>query len=314
MSIILNMISIKNIITLSKHTDLTESLALSHDEQVLMSAGRDGNLLCWDTISHDIIHSWCPYNGFELYHADMSGNSRFALACFGQYKEIHVIDMTTKQSFFVPLLEHCTFPLFGVDNSIISFTKNLVYKIDITGHNGINFIFRADSRINTFQISRSRKNIIISTRKNTIHLLDALSGFPRAVIPKKYSKIAFISVSDDDSWLVIGDKQANCIDVWRLCMDKSQVLLTLVASHSSVHKWCENIFECEYFNLVSQDNAYVCGTLTPLIYIDFTHQKAQVIDKEIGYVASIAINKNMKKIYIPLTSESLGTLGIVSYT
>ena len=307
------MISIKKIVELSEHTDLVDSLEFIRSKRILTSAGRDGNLFCWDTVSYKTIFSWCPYEGFELYHATTSYDGRFTLACFSQYKEAHVVDRMSNRSVFVPLLEHCTFPLFGPDNSILSYSKNIIYKIDVFGHDGIDIIFRADSKIDTFQLSTSKTIIVCTTRKNTVYIIDALTGRLKTILPKLYTKIAFISISDNGSLVAVGDKHADCIDVWHIDINSHSPQIR-TTTYSNVQSWCDSVFRCGHFNLINSKSAFICSVLTPLIYIDCSLQKSQLLDKEIGYVENIAVDKYRKIIYMPLASKSLGTLGVISYT
>ncbi|MDR1268663.1 MAG: hypothetical protein LBK82_03990, partial [Planctomycetaceae bacterium] len=202
------MIFFKQVKILKGHADIIESLVFSCNHNSLLSAGHDGKLLLWDTKLRKSYFSWLPYDGIELYHADLSEDTRFVLACFSQYKEVKVYDRISKQIFCIPLLEYCQCPRFSNQNtSVISHTNRFVYQIDFCNHSGVKCLFKPDSKIKFFYLFKSRKSILISTQRGIVYILDTQTGLPIAIIPHTYSNITFVSVSADDSLVFIGDKK-----------------------------------------------------------------------------------------------------------
>ncbi|MDR0390549.1 MAG: WD40 domain-containing protein [Planctomycetaceae bacterium] len=313
---------------LDSHTDLVESLVLSRKHGVLMSAGRDGKLLLWDTVGLACkpFFSWAPYNGIELYHSDVSNDLRFVLCCFSQYKEAMVYDRTLQHKFCVPLLEHCQLPCFASDNnSIVSHNNKIVYRIDLCNHGGIKRIFKVDSNINFFHWFKKRDCILLSTTKGYVYIIDSQVGSPRAILPKYYRKIAFICTAIDDSFIVIGDRKERQIDIWKIDNSSDKTDIELICVHSLNQHWLDDTKKFQKFNdgficFINYDHAFVSGVTHPLCYIDFANQVSESLDR-IGYCDSIVIDNHNNIIYAPLLSSDakpehlgeLGQLGVYSY-
>jgi len=315
------MIEIKNIDILKNHTDLPETLLLRNNNEILMSAGRDGKVNLWNTESQEVFFSWLPYNGIELHHADFSIDMRFLLVHFGMYNEARVIEMESRRVFDVPLLtDYCCSPCFAPNNSIVSYIHNFVYHIDICNHQGIKVLFKADSRILSLTWFYSRKYFVLLTRKGVVSVVDASSGHPVVVIPQKYLNPDFIYISQDDLLVIIGYKKSNCIDIWRVDFNESCVKTELINSFTEMKSLFRDKYgDCRYgyINFMSSDTTFVCGVITPLTYVDCsTHeaQEIQVHDKKVGYIECIAIDVSKKKIIIPLGGDNMpGTIGVITY-
>jgi WD40 repeat protein len=315
------MIFFKQVKILKGHTDLIESLVFSYNHNSLLTAGRDGKLLLWDTKLQKSYFSWSPYDGIELYHADLSEDTRFVLACFSQYKEVKVYDRISEQIFCIPLLEYCQYPRFSIKNtSIISHTNRFVYQIDFCNHSGVKCLFKPDSKIKFFHFFKSRKLILISTQRGIVYIIDTQTGLPIAIIPHTYSNITFVSVSADDSLVFIGDIKNRCIDIWKIDIHPLKIHIEHVRSYKLEQEWSKEIFGCDIlyygsFYFTDMEHAFVCSYQIHLAYINLSHKQYQILG-ELGYCDTIAIDEDNKIVYCPCNKEQAeypGSLGVFSY-
>ncbi len=308
------MTKIKDITVLRKHTDLIESLAFVKQKNSLLSASRDGYVFCWDTRTHEVVGTWCPYDGIEINHADVSGDLRFALACFSQYKEMRILDKDTNSVSFIPLLGYLGFPSFSIDNSIVAFTKNKIYKISITEHKGIKTIFRTDSKILSMALVNSKSDILCNT-KHWVYIVDAVLGRQIAKIPKCYAKISLVSYLEEKSFVIIVDSRLNCIDIWHFKQGENHSSCSHIVSYPFVQTWCNSLSEFWLGKLlfINEYSAIACGITIPITFIDFSKKEAHFFDPDIGYVETMVFDTENNSLYVPYAKER-GSLGIISFT
>ena len=306
------MIILEQVKLLDGHSDLVETIAVSSLTDTIMTGGRDGKVLFWNSSSSIPIFSWVPYGGLELYHADMSDDASVVLACHSQYKEAILYDKITCKSRLVPLLEYCRPPMLSGDGrSIVSYSNNSIYRIHLSEHKGIEYICKTSSTIHICQYFRHRDCALVVNQKGHVLIVDLLSNSIRAVLPQVYRKIAFEAIFHDDSLIAIANKNENTIDLWKIELCSNRTLVEKKNSFRIPSSMRGSLFSNARIFFTDVSHAFVCAIPSPLSFVDFNCGEIQTFDG-IGYCNNYFVDREKKLIYLPY-GKTNGNVAVFSY-
>jgi len=309
MSLIVDLEKIKII---HGHSDYVETIAVSHMSGTVMTCGRDGKVLLWDSCLNESVFSWIPYNGRELYHADMSDDTNIILACNSQSKEAILFNRITHESFSVPLLEYCHSPRLNCkDMSIVSHFGKTIYKIHLFNHKGVERICNVGSPIRSCHYFRSKEHLIVVTKNGLVQIIDLSRKMLIATLPKYYSKIAFITSSYDNSFIAVGDKRENIVDLWKIDLCSQRVLLEKIVTFCIPNNLHKALLSNVQVAFIDESCAFVCPIPMPLFFVDFRRGEIQIFD-DIGYCDNFLVNPKQNLIYLPYGKIN-GSVIVFSY-
>ena len=189
---------------LTGHKESVSSLAISHNNKLLVSAGYDDTIRLWDLQSKrqlNILSNSADLPNCVLFNPNDSivysaSGSNFTVSGF-QFDGTHIFSKTIHEDYINKMISYKNGYFSASDDKTIVFWDN--------NHNKV--FSKADSEVTCLALSNNNNLLAYGTNKGAISVLDIVTSEKKFVLktPKRIDCLVF---SPDDSFLLFGSHTA----------------------------------------------------------------------------------------------------------